>query len=803
VRLILLIYVLSMANAYCLNKVESIEVLPKVINFDHRSEKHSITIQAIFSDGTTKDIVQNSSVAISNTKIASYVNGFFTAIADGETKVKVSFEGFTETISINSKNTQQDKTVSFSLDVMPVFTRSGCNVGGCHGSSRGKDRFRLALFGYDPDGDYERLTTEFPGRRVNLAVPEDSMILTKSLNKVPHTGGKLFEKDSFEYSAIMDWLKNGAKKDPKDIKTPIKLEVFPQETVFQGKGTQTISIRVTYSDGSDRDVSNLTTYVSSDSGVAFINKEGFIENKNFGEAYLMARFGTLTALTKVISIPQNAAAVKNLPSYNYIDKLVNKKLMKLRIEPSGTCSDQLYLRRVYIDTVGRLPSEDEYHAFIKDNSPTKRQDLVSRLVDKPEFTDLWVMKWAELLKIRSDNNTFSYKSTLLYYSWLRKQFAENTSIDKIVEKLLSSSGNTFSNPPTNFYQVERDTLKMSENTAQVFMGTRIQCSQCHNHPFDRWTMNDYYSFAAFFAQIGRKGVHDDERAQIIYDRRSGSVKHPITKKDMAPVFLGGEKPDVKGKDRRAVFAKWLTDKENPYFARSLVNRIWEQFFGRGITHPVDDARLSNPPSNKELLDKLAQKLTDYNYDFRKLIKDICSSRTYQLNSQTNPSNKLDVKNFSHATIRRIRAEVLLDGISQTTSTVDKFRSLPKGSKAVQIADGRTSTYFLTTFGRATRETVCSCEVRMEPNLSQALHLLNGDTVQNKIRSGRYVENLLKAKTPAEQIIKNLYIRCYSREVKASELEPLMKIVTASKNQRETLEDIFWALLNSKEFIFVR
>ncbi|MCM8534015.1 MAG: DUF1549 and DUF1553 domain-containing protein, partial [Lentisphaeraceae bacterium] len=694
------------------------------------------------------------------------------------------------------------KQIRFSLDVMPVFTKAGCNSGGCHGASRGKDKFRLALFGYDPDGDYERLTTEFPGRRVNLAVPEDSMLITKSLNTVPHTGGKLFEKDSFEYNTIISWLENGAQKDPEDIKTPVKLEVFPSETVIQGQSTQKISVRVTYSDGTDRDVSNLTTYVPSDSGVVFVNKDGRIENKNAGEAYLMARFGTLTALTKVISIPEKAQTISSLPANNYVDELVNQKLTKLRIQPSQLCDDNTFLRRVYLDTVGRLPSEEEYLVFSNSKDKNKRDLLIDELVNKPEFIDLWVMKWAEILKLRSVNN-FSYKSTLLYYNWLRKKFSENVPIDQVVKEMLSSSGNTFSNPPTNFYQTETDTLKMTENIAQVFMGTRIQCAQCHNHPFDRWTMDDYYSFAGFFAQIGRKNVHDDERARIIYDRRSGGVKHPVYKKDMPPVFLGGEKADVKGKDRRKVFADWLTDKENPYFSRNLTNRIWDQFFGRGITHPVDDARLSNPPSNKELLDELAKKLTDYNYDFRKVVKDICSSRTYQLESKPNESNKLDVKNFSHASIRRIRAEVLLDSISQATSTDDKFKSLPKGAKAIQIADGKTSTYFLTTFGRATRETVCSCEVRMEPNLSQALHLLNGDTIQNKIRSGRFIENLLKEKVPPKEIVQKLYRRCYSREVKETELNKLIPIINESKNQRETLEDVFWALLNSKEFIFVR
>ncbi|MCM8535812.1 MAG: DUF1549 and DUF1553 domain-containing protein [Lentisphaeraceae bacterium] len=783
-------------------ELNTLDVTPREIKLDHKNEVQGIVIQGLYDDGTTQDLESQVKVKIINPEIATYRAGSFIAIKDGSTTAQVTYEGQTVELKISASNTDIHKQIRFSLDVMPIFTKAGCNSGGCHGASRGKDKFRLALFGYDPDGDYERLTTEFPGRRINLAVPEDSMLITKSLNTVPHTGGKLFEKDSFEYTTIINWLEDGAQKDPKDIKLPVKLEVFPQETVLQGQSTQKISVRVTYSDGTDRDVSNLTTYVPSDSGVVFVNKDGRIENKNFGEAYLMARFGTLTALAKVISIPEKAETISSLPANNYVDELVNQKLTKLRIKPSQLCDDNTFLRRVYLDTIGRLPSEEEYLVFTNSKDKNKRDLLIDELVNKPEFIDLWVMKWAEILKMRSENN-FSYKSTLLYYNWLRKKFSENVPIDQVVKEMLSSSGNTFSNPPTNFYQVETDTLKMTENIAQVFMGTRIQCAQCHNHPFDRWTMDDYYSFAGFFAQIGRKNVHDDERARIIYDRRSGGVKHPVYKKDMPPVFLGGEKADVKGKDRREVFANWLTDKNNPYFSRSLINRIWDQFFGRGITHPVDDARLSNPPSNKELLDELAKKLTDYNYDFRKVVKDICSSRTYQLESKTNESNKLDIKNFSHASIRRIRAEVLLDSISQATSTDDKFKSLPKGAKAIQIADGKTSTYFLTTFGRATRETVCSCEVRMEPNLSQALHLLNGDTIQNKIRSGRFIENLLKEKVPPKEILQKLYRRCYSREIKENELNKLMPVINESKNQRETLEDVFWALLNSKEFIFVR
>jgi hypothetical protein len=365
---------------------------------------------------------------------------------------------------------------------------------------------------------------------------------------------------------------------------------------------------------------------------------------------------------------------------------------------------------------------------------------------------------AELLKIRSsdDPNTVSYKSTLLYYNWLQDRLAANVPMNQIVRELLCATGGTFKNPATNYFQVETETLKLAENTAQVFAGIRLQCAQCHNHPFDRWTMNDYYGWASFFSQVGRK-PSEDAREQIVFNSGGGEVNQPVTAKPVPPTFLGSASAaDVAGKDRRKVLAEWISSPDNPYFAPNLANLIWAHFLGIGIIEPVDDVRISNPASNPELLDELARRLVSYNYDFRKLIRDICLSRTYQLSSTTNETNSGDGRNFAHAGIRRIRAEVLLDCIAQVTETKEKYQGLPLGARAVQIADGRTANYFLTTFGRATRETVCSCEVKMEPNLSQALHLLNGETVHKKVAEGGVVKRLLDQKLLPPQIIDELY-----------------------------------------------
>ena len=410
------------------------------------------------------------------------------------------------------------------------------------------------------------------------------------------------------------------------------------------------------------------------------------------------------------------------------------------------------------------------------------------------------MKWAELLEIRTRENVVYPKGALLYYEWLRDEMLTNAPLDRIVQKLVTSTGGSFENPAANYYQIEPDTLKMAENTAQVFMGMRIQCAQCHNHPFDRWTLNDYYSFAAFFAQVGRKSG-DDPRETVFFDRNDGEVKHPVSGAVMRPKFLGGEVPEIKGQSRREVLAHWLTSTNNPYFARNVANIVWAHFMGRGIVEPVDDVRISNPASNPELLDALGERLIEYHYDIKKLVRDICTSRTYQLSSLPNATNSQDDRNFCKAALRRIRAEVLLDCISEVTETQDKFPGLPRGAKAVEIADGNTSTYFLTAFGRASRTTVCSCEVKTDPNLSQALHLLNGNTLENKIEQGGVVKKMLKEGKTREQVIEDLYLRCLCRPPTAEETRRLEKFFTTDSKSEQVLDDVFWSLLNAKEFVF--
>ena len=697
-----------------------------------------------------------------------------------------------------------EPSVSFKLDVMPVLMKAGCNAGACHGSSRGKDGFRLSLFGFDPDGDYYRLTREQIGRRINLAIPEESLMLEKGLGVVNHTGGERFKLGDPLYNTLLHWIELGAPRDPTNIAKVVAVEVTPRQSELEGSNaTQRLTVRATYSDGTERDVTSLAVFLSNNDVSAKVSGLGVITAGQRGEAFVMARFDTFTVGSQVIVVPKDAGFEypKDLVRHNFIDDLVDAKLRKLRIRPSEVCDDGTFLRRVTLDITGTLPAPGALQQFLGDTSPAKRDHAIESLLHRKEFADLWVMKFAELLQIRSRQDQFSPKAALAYYNWLREQMLAGVPIDQIVRQLLTGSGSTLRNPEANYYQVTTDTLKISENTAQVFMGMRIQCAQCHNHPFDRWTMNDYYSFAGFFPQVGRK-PGEDPREVIVFDKDDGEVKHPVTGKPLPPKFLGAGQPQIpRGESRREVLAAWLASPENPQFARNLANLLWAHFLGRGIIEPVDDVRISNPASNPELLDALGAKLTRYQYDFKKLVRDICSSRTYQLATRANESNALDDRNFSRATIRRLPAEVLLDCLTQVTETKDKFNGLPRGAHAVEIADGTTTTFFLTTFGRATRETACSCEVKVEPNLSQALHLLNGTTVEGKINEGGLVKKLLKAGRTREQVIEELYLRCFGRSPAAEEQAKLLAFFKDGKTDEQVLNDLFWALLNSKEFLF--
>ncbi len=796
----LLILLLATVSAFA---AQTFEVFPAEVNLKFLRDRQSLVCRFTEANGVHRNVTTEAKFALVDAALAKVENGAVLPLADGATVLKVEYQGQTVEVPVKVETVKEDPAVSFRNDVMPVFMRNGCNSGGCHGASRGKDGFRLSLFGYNPEGDYFNLTREQIGRRINLALPEASMLLTKCDGEAPHTGGKLFAKESESYQNILRWLEAGALNDPKDIGEPTSIEILPKQLLLESPDQKfRITVRAHYGDGTDRDVTSMALFLSSNDGSAKIDKEGVITTGQRGEAFVMARYHTYTVGTQVIVIPKGLQYEKpKIEEWNYVDGLVNAKLDKLRMLPSGLCDDETFLRRASIDITGTLPPAADIKAFVDSKEPAKRAAKVDELLGRKEFVDIWALKWSELLQVRTDqnNNQGGYKAVLSYYNWIRERLEKNVPINEIARELISASGSNFENPAANYYQLETDPLKLAEDTAQAFFGTRIQCAQCHNHPFDRWTMADYRGFVAFFTQVGRK-TGEDPREKIIFNSGGGDSKHPVTGEVIAPKFLGEDRPDTTGKDRRLILADWVASPKNPFFPRHIGNLVWAQYMGRGIVEPVDDSRISNPPSNPELMDALAAKLIEYNYDLRHIVRDVCNSATYQRTTRPNDSNALDERNFAKATIRRMRAEVMLDCISQVTETKDKYKGLPLGARAVQIADGKTSSYFLTTFGRSDREAICSREL-VGPTLSQALHMLNGDTVEGKIASGGVVQKLIKSNLTPREITSDLYLRCFGRAPSEPELHKLEEHWGVTEEQPKVYTDIFWALLNAKEFMF--
>ncbi|HYW43605.1 MAG TPA: DUF1549 and DUF1553 domain-containing protein [Bryobacteraceae bacterium] len=703
------------------------------------------------------------------------------------------------------------RPVSFRLDVEPVLFRAGCNGGGCHGAAAGKDGFHLSLFGYDPAGDYYRLTQQIVGRRIDLAVPEQSLLLMKATGMVPHTGGRRFKPESEYFNTLLRWIREGAEDDTAGVPRGAGISMVPDKVVLSGKETRRpLQVIANYSDGSERVVNRLALYLTNNRNTAGIDDQGVVSAGKRGDTFVFARFANFTTGAEIIVLPPGKFKWPKIPANNYIDELVYAKLKNLRMVPSALCTDEEFLRRVYLDLAGLLPTPEQYHSFTSDHSPDKRPRLVDTLLARDEFADLWATKWAEALKVHSDSNSSfgaGRKAAYLYDQWIRQQVRNDVPLDQFARTLVASTGTNLQNPPVNLYtmlpQGQYDPKAVAQDVAQLFTGIRVQCAQCHNHPFDRWTQDDYYGFVSFFTGVKRKQASEAREFYIYDDVNAPPARHLLDGRPVPARFLGAEEPDVKGKDPRVALAEWLTAKDNPLFRQNMANRIWAQFFGRGIVEPVDDVRISNPPGNRELLEELGRRLASYDFHTRRLIRDICTSRTYQLSAAANSNNADDEQQFSHAHLRRLRADVLLDSISEVTATPSSFNGTPVGYRAAQLFEGdRTANnYFLKTFGLCPRDSVNASETRLEPTLAQVLHLLNGDTVENKLGRSTVVPGLLKSGRNPREILDELFIRALSRHPAEAEKERLLPMITANPKDRQPYDDILWALLNSTEFEF--
>ncbi|MEM7232499.1 MAG: DUF1549 domain-containing protein, partial [Planctomycetota bacterium] len=643
-------------------------------------------------------------------------------------------------------------TPSFRRDVMPVLFRAGCNSGTCHGSARGKDGFGLSLFGFDPRGDYFRITQEMIGRRVNLAVPKQSLLLKKAIGAVPHTGGKLFDESSEYYKTLHRWIEDGAPDDQAKVSEVVSLELSSPRVSFETIG-ETAELRVTAlaDDGSRRDVTTLARFHSNNSSVALIDEGGRVKAHGFGDTHVFARFSRFTIGAEVIVLPPAGGfSWPNPPRVNFIDELVFDRLKKLRIAPSELCDDETFLRRATLDLSGLPPTVEEYRAFVSDPAKDKRARKIDDLLSKDDFADLWTSLWAEQLRVMGGNYApfgTHIKAADAFYEWIRRQLRNDRPLNEFVSEMVSASGSNLQNGPANLYTMLRHSSKFDAKAfaadfSQVFLGVQIQCAECHNHPFDRWTMGDYYGFVSFFQGVKRKGGVEPRERRIYYDTSAPPAKHLVDGRPMPARVLGAAKPVEHDGDPRPPLASWLTSPKNDLFSRNLANRIWAQLMGRGIVEPVDDVRVSNPPSNEPLMGALSKRLVESGFQLRSLVRDICNSRVYQLSSRPTPSNRLDDRHFSHARLRRLRADVLLDSVVAVTGVPRRFREFPEGTRAIDAyprVSGDTNgphfgDEFFKTFGRSSRASICACESKSEPTLSQTLHLSVGDTVSSRVAS---------------------------------------------------------------------
>ncbi|MBX3441293.1 MAG: DUF1553 domain-containing protein [Planctomyces sp.] len=779
-----------------------ISVIPERCVLQGPRGEQRIVVTGHYAGDEVRDLTQAATLTPAASEIVRSEGHILRPVGDGESEVTVSVGGQTTVVHVEVRDFGMPDPVSFKTETLAALTKAGCNMGACHGSPSGKGGFRLSLRGYDPPLDIMTLRSEFAGRRTNSAEPDESLILKKGLMQVAHGGSqRLFAGDP-NHVALRNWIAEGQKLDAADEPDLERIEVLPRQRIFRDAGNrQQLIVNGYFSDGSVRDVTALTVFSSSAESVAKVDERGLVRKAGRGEAAILARYldkmdnAAVTFLETVQGFAWNGS-----PEFNFIDRAVNAKLLQLQILPSDLCSDDEFLRRAYLDAIGRLPTIEEAQVFMNDLSDDKRERLVDRLLETPDYAAFWTMKWADVL--RANTNRINAAGVHKFNGWIYEGVLTDAPMDQFARELLTASGSVYENPAANYWRSSRDPSDAVETTAQLFLGVRIQCAKCHNHPFERWTQDNYYGVGAAFARVGRKPgpTPNDE---IIFPAAGGELTQPRTGATMkVHLLLTGDVDDEPGRDRREIFAEWLTKPENPFFGRSIVNRVWGHLLGRGIVDPVDDFRDSNPASNPQLLDELARQFAERGFSRKWLIRTIMNSHTYQRSARTNDFNKDDEIYFSHATTRMLSAEQLLDSICAVTDVPETFPGVPAGTRATQLPEPPADHYFLKIFGQPQREMACECERSSESNLSQALQMINGPTVHNKLRddAGR-INRMIEAGASDDEIITTLYLAGVSRTPTTQELETARTHVAASESRRFGLEDVGWALLNTKEFLF--
>jgi len=763
---------------------------------------YTLLVTEVLGNGEVVDRTADATFQSESPAVARVdARGRVEAVADGTTRVVVGIGTQTKRVDVVVEGTTRPVDWHFENHVTPILNRHGCNSSGCHGKAEGQNGFKLSVFGFDPAADHAALTREGRGRRLFLPSPEHSLLLRKATGQVPHGGGSKLKADSADYQNLRDWVAAGAPLGDRKAPRVLSVRVEPATRTMPPTARQQLRVWATWSDGRQVDVTHHARFQSNNDALAVVDSLGLVQALDLpGEATVLAAYlGQVATFRVVLPRAKKLATYPDVPIHNALDKHVVAKLKLLQVVPSDLCDDATFLRRASLDVIGTLPTPAEVRAFLADSRPDKRTRLIDALLERPEYADYWALKWADLLRV--DRQALGAKQAQAFHRWIRAQFAANRPLDEFARAVVAAEGPLDEVPAAAFFKAVRKPGEAASHLAQVFLGVRIACAECHHHPYDRWGQTDYFGMQAFFTGVRYENAPN---AEAVVGGSAGPSKHVRTGADVYAHALGQPEPTASEPgDPRRRLAEWMTAKENPYFARNFANRLWAHFLGRGVVEPVDDVRATNPPTNPELLDELARHLVEHRYDAKALIRFITASRVYQLSTKPNETNNRDEQNHSRALLRRVPAEVLLDMVSQATGVAEKFDGPPAGTRAVHLWDSKVRHYFLRTFGRPERTTACECERSTEPGVAQVLHLLNAPELQAKLaHPGGTVAKLVRRHAEDAAVVEELYLAFLSRVPTERERAVAAGHLERRKGQRrEAVEDLAWTLLNSLEFGF--
>lgn len=799
-RMALLTCLLLAASTSAAAQDAALSVSPTSIEFRDGYDRRQLLVEA---DG--RDLTSAAQYHSSDASVATVDEcGFVAPAGAGTAQIEITSEGGRVLVSVRVSELDRGRTIDFAGEVVPLLSRYGCNSGGCHGKATGQNGFKLSLFGFDPAFDYDALVSEGRGRRVFASVPARSLLLTKGTGQVPHGGGQRFAVDSEPYRLLRAWIESGAPPSSPDTPRIAGIRVEPAERVLGAETAQQLRVIATLTDSSERDITRHTEYFSNLDVVARVDDRGLVTAATqSGEATVMAWYLGHVAVFRAIR--PHGPTLPELPEFdplNEIDRLVAAKWMKLGLRPSATTDDSTFLRRITLDLCGRLPTVEETQRFLANDGAEKRNELIDRLLASPDYPAYFALKWSVIL--RNSRLAGSEQASYAFHNWIKDMIARNRPYDEFVRGIVAASGEWQDAPAINWYWQSRDDQlhTVTADTAQLFLGLRLQCARCHHHPYERWGQEDYYGLAGFFTRLGRKSFGEPPPYFASSNVTTGE-KNPLTGETPKPKYLDGEYVEfTPEEDPRHALVDWMAEPDNPFFSRALVNRMWGHFFGRGLVHEIDDLRGTNPPSNPEVLDYLAQEFQASGFDVRHIIRLIVSSRTYQLRSEPRAENEHDSQNFARYYARRMIAEVALDALDAACGTRTNFGNMSAASSAVDLPHEGFGSYFLDTFDRPQRVTVCECERSPGATLAQVLLLANSDETENKIADGNgRVARLIDAETPTPEIIDELYLACYSRLPTEDERNTTVSYIDVADDRRRAAEDVLWSLVNSKEFLF--